>query len=140
MWGYLPLDCSVHYDQPQFIDSAIEGAYFGIKHATDDAYQENINLEYRNLDKIDPEYEESIYLNHRINSEVSSYQYGASSNGIQGMIYWKTRFFLFMNFNFEVNDENSTNVKDEWDRHDGNPLDKIYVNDISNETIFDEDG
>ena len=45
-----------------------------------------------------------------------------------------------MNFNFEVNDENSTNVKDEWDRHDGNPLDKVYVNDISNETIFDEDG
>ena len=41
-----------------------------------------------------------------------------------------------MNFNFEVNDENSTNVKDEWDRHDGNSLDKIYVNDISNETIL----
>ena len=65
-----------------FIDSAIEGAYFGIKYATDDAYQENINLEYRNLDEIDPEYEESIYLNYKINPEGSSYQYGAPLNGI----------------------------------------------------------
>ena len=52
----------------------------------------------------------------------------------------KRDFFLFMNFNFEVNDENYTNVKDDCDRHDGNPLDKIYVSDISNETIFNEDG
>ena len=39
-----------------------------------------------------------------------------------------------------MNNENATNVKDEWNEHDSNPLDKSDAIDISNETIIDEDG